>query len=352
MEVECLRKGAALIEVEVAPYPAYQPYRPAVLSFVKQCGGVMREGFDVATHMLAPAFVMPNLIKDGVATNKNAFAGDVGNVQSTFSFYWRVAHTSLGPPDATRISCDGGFVSSSLLKPASPTRAAGGVLVGRQDVRFSCSRSGVSWCTLNFAWQLYEGPSLRVRKFCGGQRKDIDVFSDMAGAPAVLLQGQESRAWGINPEVTLPADQDKTTFTVSLDRALKPGEQILKVAPPTIKVYDPDVVEALAVGDLAGGGPVDGDKDGGSDLGVQTKCKKTGSSRIEVTLPISSFEPFKPLNFAFTKHCTVVAYYQQWWIVALITFGTLFSLSCLIMTVCVYRFQGKLSEELSGGQPV
>jgi len=211
---------------------------------------------------------------------------------------------------------------------------------------FTCSRSGVSWCTLHFAWKLYEGPSLRLRKFCGGTRNDVDVFSDMAGAPAVLLQGQENRAWGINPEVTLPADQDKTVFTVSLARGLAPGEKILKVAPPQFRVFNPDVVEALAVGELAGGGVVDGDKDGGSDLEVQTKCKKSGTSRIEVTLPINSLEQFKPLNFVFTKHCTVVAYYQQFWVVGMMTIGTLFTLSCLIMAVCAYQFQGKSSKDL------
>jgi hypothetical protein len=322
-----------------------------VLSFVKRCGGVVKEGFDVASHMLVPAFVMPDLIKDGATTSKNGFAGDVKNLQSTFSIYWRLADRSRGPPDTMRVTCDGGIVTSSLLQPPPPTRAAGGILAGRQDVRFSCSRSGVSWCTLHFAWKLYEGPSLRLRKFCGGNRNDVDVFSDMAGAPAVLLQGKENRAWGVNPEVTLPADQDKTIFTVSLDRTLMPGEQILKVAPPQLRVFNPDVVEAVAVGELAGGGQVDGDADGGSDLEVQTKCKKSGNSRIEVTLPISSFEPFKPLNFAFTKRCTVVAYYQQWWIASLITFGTLFSFSCLIMLACVYRFQGKLSDDL-GREPL
>jgi len=345
LELECLRKGAALIEVEVSTFPAYQPYRPAVFSFVKRCGGIMKEGFDVATHMLVPAFVAPNLIKDGVHTTKNGFAGDVGNLDNTFSLYWRLADRSRGPPDAMRVTCDGGMVSSELIPSPAPTRATGGILAGRQDMRFTCSRSGVSWCTLHFAWNLYEGPSLRLRKFCGGARQDIDVFSDMAGAPAVLLQGKEDRAWGINPEVTLPADQDKTTFTVSLDRTLKPGEKLLKVSPPQLRVFNPDVVEALAVGELAAGGEVDGDKDGGSDLQVETKCKKSGTSRIEVTLPISSFEPFKPLNFAFTKRCTVVSYYQQWWIVSLMTFGTLFAFSCLIMTVCVFRFQGQLKEE-------
>jgi hypothetical protein len=342
IEVECVRKGAALIEVEVAPYPAYQPYRPTVLSFIKQCGGMMQEGFDVASHMLVPSFVAPDLIKNGMPTSKNGFMGDVGNLQSTHSVYWRLADRSLGPPDAMRLTCDGGFVSSSLLKPPTPTRAAGGVLAGRQDMRFTCSRSGVSWCTLHFGWNLYEGPSLRLRKFCGGSRNDVDVFSDMAGAPAVLLQGQENSAWGINPEVTLPADQDKTTFTVSLDHTLLPGEQLLKVHPPQVRIFNPDVLEAVVVGELARGGEVDGDKDGGSDLEVETNCKKSGTSRVEVTLPINSIDSFKPLNFAFTKRCTVVSYYQQGWVVALMSFMTLMACSACVTGACVYRYHGKI----------
>lgn len=341
VEVECVRKGAALIEVEVSPYPAYQPYRPAVLSFVKQCGGIVKEGFDVASHMLVPSFVAPNFIKNGVFS-KDGFMGDVGNLQRTHSVYWRLADRALGPPDAMRLTCDGGFVQSSLLAAPMPTRASGGILAGRQDMSFICSRSGVSWCTLHFGWKLYEGPSLRLRKFCGGTRNDVDVFSDMAGAPAVLLQGKENSAWGIHPEVTLPSDQAKTTFTLSLDRALKPGEQLLKVSPPQIRIFNPEVVEAAVVGELARGGDVNGDQDGGSDLEVETRCKKSGSSRVEVTLPINSFESFKPLNFAFTKQCTVVSYYHQWWIVALLTFGTVFAFSCIVTAVCAYRFQGKL----------
>merc|ERR1719440_522117 len=90
MKMECVRKGAALIEVEIAPFPAYQPYRPTVLSFVKRCGGVVKEGFDVASHMLVPAPVTPNLIKSGIPMTDNNFAGEVQNLQSTFSFYWRL----------------------------------------------------------------------------------------------------------------------------------------------------------------------------------------------------------------------------------------------------------------------
>merc|ERR1719265_2211382 len=53
LQFECLHAGTALVEIEVATSPAYQPYRPAVVSFLKQCGGLYRQGFDVSTHAFA-----------------------------------------------------------------------------------------------------------------------------------------------------------------------------------------------------------------------------------------------------------------------------------------------------------
>jgi hypothetical protein len=348
LEVECLRMGAALIEVEMSPVPAYQPYRPAVFSFVKQCGGAISHGFDVASHMLVPNFVKPNILEDGVPTGaaEGGYAGDADNVKNTFSVYWRLADRSYGPPDATSVACDGGIVASKLLPSPPPNYAAGDIVAGRQDVHLSCSKGGVSWCTLQFAWRLYSGPAVRFRKFCGGTREDVDVFSDMAGAPAVFLQGKSNKAWGLSPEVTLPADQDKTVFTIALDRTLKPGEQVLKVSSPQLRVFRPDVVEAVAGGELLQGGQVDKNIDGGSDLELLTKCKKTGESRIEVTLPIDSSEQYKPLSFAFTKQCSVVSYWQQWWVMSMLSFASIFLFCGCMLTVCAFANQKKRPEFL------
>jgi hypothetical protein len=319
-----------------------------VFSFVKQCGGAISNGFDVASYLLVPGFVKPNILKDGVATSsaEGGYAGDVNNLKSTFSVYWRLAERSHGPPDATRVSCDGGIVATRLLPSPQPTYAAGGIAAGRQDVGLNCLKEGVSWCTIHFAWQLYEGPSLRFRKFCGGIRSDVDVFSDMAGAPAVFLQGKSNRAWGINPEVTLPADQDKTVFTIAMARALKPGEQALKVASPQLRVFRPDILEATAGGELIDGGQVDKNIEGGSELEVLTKCKQSGDSRVEVTLPISSIEGFKPLNFAFTKHCNVVPYWQQGWLFAALSFSSFFFCAACVMTACMYQLQKQTPDGL------
>jgi hypothetical protein len=331
-----LENGAALIEVEVSAAPAYQPYHPTVLSFIKRCGGVLSQGFDVASHMLTTRFVAPDILRDGVPADStsNGFAGDVNNLASSFSVYWRLADGSHGPPAASSVTCEGDVVSASLAQAPSPI-AAQGILAGRQDVKFQCARSGDSWCTLRFAWQLYEGPSVRFRKFCGGIRNDVQVFSDMANTPAVFLQGRTDKVWGSSPEVTLPAEDEKTIFTIALDKMLVPGEKILKMAPPRIHIFRPDVVEAWTAGDLVNGGEVDKDSEAGLDLEVQTKCKKSGSSRIEVTLPIESIEPFKPLSFTFNKQCNVTPAHHML-VMALLSFLTLLCVSVCVMMVCMY----------------
>jgi len=349
LNIECLTMGAALVEVEVSPAPAYQPYRPTMFSFIKRCGGFISHGFDVASHMLTTRFVAADILKDGVpsGSTNDGSAGDVSNVGDSFSAYWRLADARHGPPEASSVTCEGNVVSASLSRPSPPT-SVDGVLAGRQDVELQCARSGNSWCTLRFAWLLYEGPSIRFRKFCGGIRKDVQVFSDMANTPAVFMQGQTDKVWGNDPEVTLPAEDDKTIFTIALDRMLAPGEKLLKMEPPRLHIFRPDVVEAWTSGDLVAGGEIDKDSDGGLDLEVQTKCKKTGTSRIEVTLPIKSIEPFKPLSFAFNKHCSVTTWHEMW-VVALLSFFSMLCVAVCVTLVCVNDMDKKFEMHAGKG---
>eukprot|EP00747_Dinoflagellata_sp_TGD_P163518 gnl/TRDRNA2_/TRDRNA2_182263_c0_seq1.p1 gnl/TRDRNA2_/TRDRNA2_182263_c0~~gnl/TRDRNA2_/TRDRNA2_182263_c0_seq1.p1 ORF type:complete len:764 (+),score=128.08 gnl/TRDRNA2_/TRDRNA2_182263_c0_seq1:320-2293(+) len=336
IELECLREGAALVEVEIASYPAYQPYRPAVASFVKQCGGTVRRGFDLSTAAFSPGAngQHGNLVHDGVVVQK---LPDVSNQDSLAAVYWRSRYAELGAPDASRLKCTGGIASASFAQPTVVAHD-GPELTGRQDMRFICHKAGTAHCTATFGWRLYGGPSLHFNKVCGGERSDVDITSDLAAAPLVLLAGKDQQSWSERgPEVVLPPDEDQTTFTVSLDHQLRPGQDVLKVAPPQIRVFRPDIVQANVIGMLAGGGEVDASD--GADLDVQMHCLGTGTSRIEVTLPIHQESEFKPLNFAFQKRCVLVSYYQQWWVVTLMSFSVLFLISCTVMLALVIRFQ-------------
>mmetsp|Transcript_120650 Transcript_120650/g.209490 ORF Transcript_120650/g.209490 Transcript_120650/m.209490 type:complete len:740 (+) Transcript_120650:43-2262(+) len=351
IELQCLRLGVALVQVEVAPFPAYQPYRPAIVAFLKECGGRVLGGFEVATHPMAMARVNTEVsIKADVLRSGESMGRlrDVSNLKNTVEVYWRSSPGSpRGPPDSNTLTCNGGLVDAFVAQPLVTARSEeSSELAGRLAMHFRCKQAGISACTLKFGWRLFEGPTLKFRKVCGGVRSDVDITSDMPSARLVLLQGKDQAGWGLNPQVSLPAEEDKTTFTVSLDRALQPGEQVLSVAPPQIHVFRPDVLKAAIVGDLAEGGEVDSTVDGSADVEVVMQCVKSGTSRVEVTLPIGSFEPFKPLSFAFTKKCTVIEYWQQWWFIAIASFGGLFFLSTTVMGVCVFSFQSKLSEQL------
>merc|ERR1719498_1143956 len=150
-------------------------------------------------------------------------------------------------------------------------------------MRFSCIKAGRSKCRLQFGWPLHEGPALEFHKTCGGEREDVDVASDDPSKPPVLLQGRTDDAWSINPQVSLPAEEETTSFTVSLDEALRPGEEALKIDPPQIRVFSPDVVRAFVVGELAQGSLLGSGATKGTiptaELDVKMQCLATGTSK-------------------------------------------------------------------------
>lgn len=346
VQLECLREGTALVQVEVAPYPPYQPYRPVVLSLVKQCGGIVSGGFDASTQVITPE-ASPDLVRDGAAVGN---LPDVSNLQETAAIYWRDSG-GLGAPSASRVVCNSSIVDATLSSALVAASHGGGVPVGRQDLHFRCSGQGVALCTLRFAWRLFEGPEVQFKKICGGVRDDVDIESDLPDVPLVLLAGQAQRSWWDTeggPQVTLPAEDDKATFTVSLDRELKPDERALEISPPTIRVFRPDVVKAYIMGDMVQGATVASSSDS-VDLQVKMECLSTGDSRIEVALPIGTGSSFKPVNFAFDKRCIIVAYWQQWWFLVVFGFLAVFFLSCTIMLGCVCRFQQQLKGDLKKG---
>jgi hypothetical protein len=340
LDLECMHAGTALVEIEVATSPTYQPYRPAVVAFLKQCGGLYRQGFDVSTRAFSSGDV-GNLVRDGKAIGK---LPDLSNTLFGGALYWRDSNPSLDSPKVT-LSCTDSLVKASMFDAVAASND--NVPTGRKDISMQCLRDGNAQCTLSFAWHVYDNIELHFQKICGGIRKDVDVQSDLPDAPLVLLAGKAEPAWSLDPQVTLPPEEDKTTFTVSLDKALKPGSEALKLAPPQVKVFRPDVCKAFIVGDMVDGGEVAAED--GSDIELQMQCLTTGTSRIEVTLPLASSDDFSPLTFAFVKKCVVISYWQQWWFLAIMCFVGVFLLSCTVLLGCVCKFQSSLSKEIAAG---
>lgn len=351
VDLECLHEGAALVEIEIAPFPAYQPYRPINIALVKQCGGNVHQGFDVATKemTLMSDTVIPDLIKNGKVVGN---FGTVGNLDDMAVVHWRLRSGGLGVPDASHLTCGPhhhrhpgrGVVNAYLVPPTKEGTGDDGSITGRQEMHFNCSNAGIATCTLHFAWQLYDGPALHFRKVCGGVRGDLDIRSDVPGTPVVLLQGKQQSAWSLDPKVTLPADEERASFSISLDRALTPGEEPLVIDSPQVRVLRPDIVKASVVGDLAEGGQVDSAM-GVATLEVEMECLETGTSRIEVSLPVHAAQ-YQPIDFAFEKRCVVLSFWQQGYVMAIATFALLFCVTATIMMVCVNHFQKELSKDL------
>jgi len=351
VEFECLRRGAALVQIEVRPFPAYQPYRPAVVSLIKECGGVVRQGFDVATRPfgvngeISPVSAM--LVRNGVAV---AHMPDVINSMSVVQVYWALRTRSLGPPDAARLECTGGIVNSSL--PQAVILGIGdGLVSGRQEMHLPCAKAGAANCVLNLEWALYQGVAIPFRKICGGRREGVQVIADEVHDRSVLLQGtkpkraREDEGWDLNPLVSVSPEEDNTTFTISLARSLAPGEDALRLAPPQLSVFNPHVVRAYITGSLMRGGVV---ASRGAAVRVNFQCLRSGSSRVEVTLPVAGSAKFKPITFSFTKRCVVVHYWQQWWVTILLIFCLVFCCSCTFMLVIVMQHQAKLKQKVQG----
>lgn len=299
---ECLSPGAALVEIEFAPYPAYQPFRPAVISFIKRCGALLNSGFDISTRPFQ--FNMgqtPDLVLNGASVGR---LPAIGGPSLAANLYWRSQHFDLGAPNANIVSCPGDVAEAWLDPPElGEAKDEGGQLHGRQGMRFRCMRAGATHCTLRFAWQsLQQGPEIRFLKVCGGRRHDIDIASDIKHARVVLLQGKVDPSWGSHPQARLMEDVDRASFTLLQHTFQKLGEDQIKLAAPKLRVITPGIVKASVGGALAGGGAVETSTDG-AKLEVSTECLAKGTTDIEVTLPFAEGAMYEPIRFVFSKAC-------------------------------------------------
>lgn len=366
VELECLSQGAALVEIEVASLPTYQPYRPAVFSFVKLCGDMTDAGFDLAATpfgqeqrrsqkamSLLSGGKSPNsagaspsigyVIHDGTVTGR---LPTVSNIQDATVVHWRSRRTNLGHPDATRLECSSDIVKAWLAPPTSKVVGGRGS-VGSLEMKFACVRPGVARCTLQFGWRLHKGPKMRFKKVCGGRRSDVRIESDWPGAPLVSLKGLTLPAWLTQSLVELPPDEDRLMFTVTLEKELKPGEQTLKLLRPRMRLSNPYVVEAIVSSNIVDGKEIQTIIDG-AEMEVDLRCIGVGASQVDVTLPLGgSATMFKPVSFTFSKRCDRqhVTGGPPTAGIVLGSFSLLFVTSFLAIMGCIRRSQAKLDRE-------
>lgn len=371
VELECLSQGAALVEIEVASLPAYQPYRPAVFSFVKLCGDMKDEGFDLAAlpfgqlqqsgqQAMSLLSGGGSSISDGASppvgyiVHDGALTGQlptVGNIQDATVVHWRSRRSNLGHPDASRLDCSSDIVKAWLVPPKD-RRVGGRGALGSLEMRFACARPGVARCTLQFGWRLHKGPTMRFKKVCGGRRSDVRIESDWPGASLVLQKGLTlpswlSQSWLSQTLVELPPDEDRLMFTISLDKELQPGEQTLKLLHPNIRLSNPYMLEAIVSSDIVDGKEIRTKIDG-AEMEVGLRCRDVGTSQVAITLPYAgSASLFKPLSFTFAKRCdrAHVTGGPPTAGIVLGTFSLLFVSSFMAIMMCIRSSQAKIDRE-------
>eukprot|EP00811_Abedinium_folium_P013772 NODE_22815_length_693_cov_3.213781.p1 GENE.NODE_22815_length_693_cov_3.213781~~NODE_22815_length_693_cov_3.213781.p1 ORF type:complete len:176 (-),score=39.41 NODE_22815_length_693_cov_3.213781:166-693(-) len=145
--------------------------------------------------------------------------------------------------------------------------------------------------------------------------------------------------WASNtPEATLPEDAEKATFTVSLANALAPGDEPLLLECPSINVSQPSILLARAAGELKIGGEVH-DRSNGSNLEVAMTCLRTGSSLVQITLPVAG-SGYTPLVFTFKKRCVTATRMQQIYIYVLFGVAALVIFACTV-AACSAAFKAR-----------
>jgi len=329
VEFECLRNGAALVEVEVAPCPAYQPYRPLVASFVKHCAVSSNNGFDLSTEELSPdgGAAQADLVADGTLLRS---LGTVGNLKDSVTLFWRSRELGLGPPDSCELTCDENITASMARTVVESTGKAS--IMGRQELEFGCLATGVAHCSLEFGWRgRKKGRTLEFSKACGGE---LD-FIVKANHPEIFLQGHH----GLDREATIHAWK-AARFTLSLNPAHWMGAtEDIHLGHPVINSTHPEIL-------LASLGSTVGSKLSAEttvDLEVNMRCVKTGHAPVEVTMPVLAQKTlFLPVKFSFVKTC--VRSDTEDWAVPIGVYAVAFFVSLILTVVLRIFVQRKLDD--------
>ncbi|CAK0874149.1 unnamed protein product [Prorocentrum cordatum] len=343
VELECVEVGTALVEVQIAPLPLYQPHRPAVIAFVKQCGWTALDGVDVSTHPLEDGDALPDIVSEGTVLKD---LPELGPQNATATVYWDSLRRGLGPPDATTVDCGDGPANASVevLEDSSGSS-------GHMRLHLTCRGEGRATCAMRFGWRLHRGPVVRFAKACSPPGRAASIESLMQrrlgaltperAVTPVLCHGSAASLSSSAMEV--PADAFKVicTFFPNASVGLSAAE---------VSVADPEVVHVVPTGSLAFGGEVDPHIGGNIELDLS--CLQSGSSNVQVVLQQLPASSAPPVVFSFSKRCQVSRLQHlrnQPYLIALVVYGGLLLASVAMVIGLLANFRavsGKISADI------
>jgi hypothetical protein len=192
---QCPRPGSFAVEIDLDLFPAYQPYRPVPISFVKVCGGAGKPGFNVGLTSGGS-----ELIKDGVLVGSHPDLDNVADQSTLHIQYEALSIADVDQSPRATVKCldvDGEAVVDLNVKATPETLT----------FEYECLRPGTAVCELSFSLTMWQVPApLKWTKLCGGMRSDIVVLSNLESFPVAYANGAVHPDWGTGG-VTMPWDE-------------------------------------------------------------------------------------------------------------------------------------------------
>jgi len=197
---KCPHPGSWSVELEFEPFPAYQPYHPVPLSFVKVCGGAERAGFHVGA-----AAGGQELIKDGVVTGDHKTLDNVADSSAIYITYDPLSPMDVDQAPELTLACAGPENEEIVKLSVAPAP-------DHVAVDYECLMPGIALCSVVFKFQMWKAPEpLKWTKECGGMRRDILVTSTLEEFPTAFADGAVDPTW----QVRLPWDEDALQLAAS-----------------------------------------------------------------------------------------------------------------------------------------
>lgn len=297
LRFHCPHPGSFAVEVALELFPAYQPYHPVAVQFVKVCGGATRTGFHVGTGADAQS-----LVADGKVVGTGPSVDNL-TPKSVFA----VAYQPLGPYDLDQspdveISCQSvlGETIVSLAVSATHDQLA---------VEYSCNQPGLALCEMQFGFTMWQRPApVKWSKECFGPRRDVMVTTELESAPLAVQDGAVVAEWAL----ALPWDDDTLRLYINASADLMVSSVSAREAGDWATLKSEIMTWTATASGKPAGDPFLVSK-APVLLELRANCSADGSRDVAVVVDLGLFDSLKiPLR----KTCRMPRWYEDGWTLA------------------------------------
>jgi hypothetical protein len=320
LRFRCPHPGSFAVEVALEIFPAYQPYHPVPIQFVKVCGGATRTGFHVGT---------PEDGKSLVADGKQVGAGpSVDNL--TPSSVFMIDYQPLGPHDLDQapnveISCKsvlGEAIVDLDVKPAP----------NQLSVEYACLQPGLALCELQFGFKMWQRPApVQWSKECFGPRRDLMVYTSLEEMPLVMENGVVDPAFNL----TLPWDDNSLDLYINASSDLMLSSVTAREAGDWASFKSEIMTWSVTASGKPAKEPFLVSK-APILLQLTANCTGDGTRDVAVELDLGLFDAQR---IVFRKTCRLPRWYEDGWVLLGAGLGAIVvvAIPVTLLALCVTR---------------